>query len=268
MSSDAWILLLTAIGVGVTVVGIAISGVAAWAAIRSAQLTRRGLDKQEEQLRIERELASMIPELKLSKITVGNPSEYEEVSNTLQERDQAIQREADELRQREQQQERESRPRPPGGMGDWLAFDMPVVRPLDTGAFDPFTLEQRDYRGPAPDAVMLIQLRNDGRSAANDITGTITTSAEYVRVLEFPGLDAYDVSEPDESGVHTAELGTISELLPGRTDVFKVGITLGSGGEPDLQQWSVQYNFITPSGHGASGTWQHRPEGSEEPGDT
>jgi len=102
--------------------------------------------------------------------------------DTLQERDQAIQREADELREREQQQERESHP---GGLSDWQDFNPPVIRHYNAGTLDPFTLEQRDYRGPAPDAVMLIELRNDGRTAANDITGTITTKAKYVKVLVF-----------------------------------------------------------------------------------
>jgi len=114
---------------------------------------------------------------------------------------------------------------------------------------------------------MLIVLKNAGRTAANDITGTIATSAEYMRILDFPGLDAEKVSQPDDNGNHTAELGTISELPPGRSDAFKIGITLGPEAQSSEGHWSLKYDFITPSGHGVSGTWPLGREASDNPED-
>ena len=111
MNLDKWVLI-------VTVIGVVISTVAAWAAIASARLTRTGLDKQdeglakqEEQLRLERELASMIPKLEVSKIGFSDPRPYEEVSDTLRERDQAIRREQEERQRQEERRHREKKRR-------------------------------------------------------------------------------------------------------------------------------------------------------------
>jgi hypothetical protein len=283
---DMVMLVLTAVGLGLTAVGVILSGLAAWAAFKSVSLTRVGVDKQEEQLNIERDLVSMIPRLKVTEVGFSHTSRFAEVADTLQERDQAIRNEREE-RQREeerrlreeQRRERERRLREDpnsGSMSDWLTLrsmemdnELEVreldVRQhfLDPGDFDPYTLEQRDYRGPEPHAVMQVVVKNVGRIAANDITGTVTTSAKHVMMLNFPGLDAEAVTQPDDRGNHTAEVSTIRELLPGRSDVFRIGVVLGPEVRSSEEQWSLAYDFITPSGHGISGRWPSRPETSD-----
>jgi len=262
-----------------TILGVGLSGLAAWAAIKSVTLTRAGLAKQEEQLRIERGLASMVPKLEVSDVRFTDTRRFEEVADTLQEREEAIRKEreetqrAEERRRREEQRrnaERELQEGPSGGsLSDWLSsygsgpfFEMDLSQLSDVAGLDPYTLEQRDYRGPEPDAVMQIVLKNVGLTAAVDITGSVTTNANHGTMLSFPGLDVESVTQPGEGSSHTAELGTISELLPGRSEAFRIAVVAGP--QTPEEEWSLKYQFITPSGHGVSGTWRTPIEGSPD----
>src|SRR5215212_1415466 len=66
-----------------TCVGLAVSGVAAWAAIRSVVLTKRGLEIQQEQLGLQRAQASMIPQLEFSAVRYLEPQSMWDVRDTL-----------------------------------------------------------------------------------------------------------------------------------------------------------------------------------------
>lgn len=119
-------------------------------------------------------------------------------------------------------------------------------------------MSQRDYKGGTPDAVLEISLKNSGRIAAQNITGTIGVEGDRMRILNFPGLHASDVSTPWEDGFQTAELGTIGELLPGKTDCYEVAVFFTS--KKGVGRSKIKYDFITPAGFRKSGEWTPPPE--------
>jgi hypothetical protein len=123
---------------------------------------------------------------------------------------------------------------------------------LDPAMLDPRVQEQRDYKEPEPDAVMEIELENTGRTAAHDVSGTISMKRDPLEILYFPGLDASEVSDPNETGIMTAEVGTIPEILPGRRGSFRVAIVIRQ--EPK-EAVTLKYDFITPAGFPTSGEW-------------
>ncbi len=251
---DTFVIILTG-------VGILVSGVAAWAAIRSVILTKRGLETQQEQLRLQREQASMAPELKCSDVRLLDPMSVEDVLDTLQEAERGKREEERKKAEREQYQRElivwEARKKI-SGMGSFLSRpqdpDTSPMRYLNTVPLDPLTSSRRNYRGPIPDAVMEVELHNKGRTAARDITGFISLHESVLQLLDFPGLDAYEVSGPDEDGYLTAEVSVIGELLPKQKDSFRIGIAIHWPPEETVIQ--LKYDFITPAGHATAGEWE------------
>jgi hypothetical protein len=241
-----------------TVLGLVFSGVAAWAAIRSVILTKRGLETQQEQLCLQREQAAMVPELKCSDVRFLDPDSVEEVLDTIQEAEKGKQEEKHKKDEREQYhrdlaawEARQSMP----GLGSMLPRprdpDTDPIRHIGRFNLDSLTLAQRSYRGPIPDAVVEVPLHNKGRTAARDIIGFISLDRNLLELLNFPGLDAYEVSGPDKDGFLTAEVGTISEILPKQEESFRVAVTLYPPSKETVTE--VRYDFITPAGHAAEG---------------
>jgi hypothetical protein len=244
-----------------TAVSILIGGVAAGAAIRSVVLTRRGLEIQQEQLRLQREQASKVPELECSDVWFLDPEAVEEVLDTLKEMEEGKQEEERKKAEREQYQRElaawEAR-RSLSGIGSFLPRPQdPENSPLsylNHMHLDPLTSAQRDYRGPVPDAVMVVQLENKGRTAARDITGSISLHKDILELLDFPRLDADEVSGPDEDGFLTAEVSVIGELLPKHRGSFRVAVMIHLPPEETVTE--LRYDFITPAGHATTGEWE------------
>lgn len=252
-----------------TALGLVVSGVAAWAAIRSVILTKRGLETQQEQLRLQREQAAMVPELECSDVRLLEPAYVEEVLDTMQEAEKG--RQDEERRKAERQQyERElaaweARSSVPGMMGSSMPKPQdPETSPLrfyDRVNLGPLTSAQRYYRGPVPGAVMEVEIHNQGRIAARDITGFISSDKNCLELLDFPGLDAYEVFGPDEDSFLTAEVGTISELLPKQRDSFRVAVTFHQPSKDIVTE--IRYDFITPAGHTTKGKMDLTISGSD-----
>jgi hypothetical protein len=190
---------------------------------------RRSSRNQEEQLRLQREQSTMVPDLRVSDIVFLNPRSVEEVKDTMEE-----------VEKREQAEEAQQR----GGE----LYDPPI----DVTLYDAGVREQRYYYGPEPDAVMVIKLENAGRTAAHNVSGTISMERAPLEILDFPGLDASEVSAPDEAGIVTAEVGTIPEILPGRSGSFRVATVIHLEPKEDV---TLKYDFITPAGFPTSGEW-------------
>lgn len=201
--------------------------VAAAASIRSVRLTRDGLSKQDEQLELARRAASMVPELEVVDVRYLATSAFPVVAETL-----------DEAERSRQEKRRDGGSRLSG---------------FDVSSFDPFVISQRDYRGGIPDTVLEIRLKNGGRTAAQNITGTIGVESNRMRILDFPGLDASNVTISWEDGLQSAELGTIEELLPGKTGSYEVAVFFMDREEGWRSR--VKYDFIMPAGFGKSGGW-------------
>lgn len=255
-----------------TIIGILVSGVAAYAAIRSVTLTKRGLEAQQEQLRLQQDQAAMMPDLVCSDVTFLDPASVEEVIDTLEEvaknkREEERKRVEKEQYQRELA-EWEARRRV-SKMGSILPPPQdPETSPMRALGYmrnvDPVTAAQRSYRGPKPDAVMLIELRNKGKTAATDITGTISANKKIFELLHFPRLDVDKLSGPDNDDFLTAEISLIPELLPGRKDNFRVAIMFYPPSEDT--EFHLKYDFITPAGHAVKGQFDLTVPGtSSEP---
>lgn len=218
----------------------------------------QGLEAQQEQLRLQREQAAMVPELECSDVRLLEPAYVEEVLDTMQEAEKG--RQDEERRKAERQQyERElaaweARSSVPGMGSSMPKPQDPETSPLrfyDRVNLGPLTPAQRYYRGPVPGAVMEVEIHNQGRIAARDITGFISSDKNYLELLDFPGLDASRVFSPDEDSFLTAEVGTISELLPKQRDSFRIAVTLHLPSDDTVTE--VRYDFITPAGHTAKG---------------
>jgi hypothetical protein len=241
-----------------TGMALVVSGVAAWAAIRSVVLTKRGLETQHEQLRLQREQAAMIPELECSDVRFLDPASVEEILDTMQEAEKGRQEEDRRKAEREQYQRNlaawEARSSVPGMGSSMPKPQDPEASPLrfyDRVNLGPLTSAQRYYRGPVPDVVMEVEIHNKGRTAAKDITGFVSLDGNLLELLDFPGLDSYELAGPYEDGFLTAEIGTISELLPKQKDSLRVAIAFHL--PPEETTTDMRYEFITPAGHAAKG---------------
>jgi hypothetical protein len=219
MTLEVWILIVAVLSLFAAVAG-------AWTTIYYG---RRNSWNQEEQPRLQREQSTMVPDLRVSDIVFLNPRSVEEVEDTLEE-----------VEKREQAEEAQRR----GGE----LYDPPI----DVTLYDPGVMEQRYYYGPEPDAVMVIKLENAGRTAAHNVSGTISMERAPLEILDFPGLDASEVSAPDEAGIVTAEVGTIPQILPGRSGSFRVATVIHLEQKEDV---TLKYDFITPAGFPTSGEW-------------
>ena len=223
MTLEVWILF-------VAVLSLLAAVAAAWATVYYG---RRSSRNQEEQLRLQREIATMVPNLKVSDVRFLQPRSVWEVEATMREVEKAKQ-------EAEEEQQRKER-------GEWY-----LPSPSDPAMPDPRVQERRGYEGPEPGAVMEIELDNAGRTAAHDVSGTISMKCDPLEILGFPGLDASEVSDPDEAGIVTAEVGTIPEILPGRRESFRVAIAIHQ--EPK-EAVTLKYDFTTPAGFPTSGEW-------------
>ncbi len=230
MTLEVWILF-------VAVLSLLAAVAAAWATVSYGRRSSRNQQEQrrlqQEQLRLQRETATMVPDLKVSNVRFLQPSSVWEVENTMEEVEKA-------KREAEEEQQRNER-------GEWY-----IPSALDPSMFDPQVRQKRDYEGPEPDAVMEIELENAGRTAAHNVSGTISMKRDPLEILDFPGLDASEVSDPDEAGIVTAEVGTIPEILPGRRESFQVAMVIRQ--EPK-EAVTLKYDFITPAGFPTSGEW-------------
>jgi hypothetical protein len=227
---EVWILF-------VAVLSLLAGAVGAWATVYYGRRSSRDQEEQrslqQEQLRLQREIATMVPDLKVSDVRFLQPRSVWEVHATMREVEKAKQ-------EAEEEQQRKER-------GEWY---MPSS--LDPALFDPRVQERRGYGGPEPGAVMEIELENAGRTAAHNVSGTISMKRDPLEILVFPGLDASEVSDPDEAGIVTAEVGTIPEILPGQRGSFRMAMVIRQ--EPK-EAVTLKYDFITPAGFPTSGEW-------------
>lgn len=131
-------------------------------------------------------------------------------------------------------------------------------------ALDPESLEQRDYVGPFPDKVLVIQLVNLGTAAAHEVSGKVFFEAEHLEPFEFPGLCGFNILRFERSRDDTTqrqkwawEVSVVddegSKLLPfidDRLD-FTIALLVLSSGET-----RVEYVFTTPQGDDTRGEFQ------------
>jgi len=223
MTLEVWILIVAVLSLGAGVAG----------ALATFYYGRRSSRNQEEQLRLQRETATMVPDLKVSNVRFLEASSVWEVQDTMEEVEKEAKRKAEEEQQREER-------------GEWY------IPPPNHASYDPRVQEQRDYEGPEPDVVMEIELENTGRTAAHDILGTISMKRVPLEVLDFPGLDASEVSAPDEAEIVSAEVGTIPKILSGRKGSLRVAIVIHLEPKEDA---TLKYDFITPAGFPTSEEW-------------
>ena len=209
----------------------------------------------------------MIPRLEFSAVRYLNPLSVRGVKNTLKMaekgRREEEQKEAARVQYRRDLTIWEARKKT-SSMGAMLpAPQDPDKSPLAKLHFidrSSFESAQRRYRGPEPNVVLELELHNKGKTAANDITGYVSLDKSVIEILDFPGLDADEVSGPDEEGLLTARVGVIDELLPGQNDSLRVAAVIRV--PPEEPVIGLRYDFITPAGHATAGEWKLSIPGS------
>lgn len=224
---DGWMLFLAIVS-AIGAVTAAIAGVV------SVILTRRGNKVQDRQLQLQEELAAMIPHLKVSDIRFLNPRNSEKVMETLREMQQKKREDGQASAEEERRKQKSA---------EWEAIS------------DPVRHARRHYRGPTPNAVLVFQIKNEGKTAAHDISGTLQLEAAYLVPLDFPGMDIEKIAGREE-GFYQVNLPRITELLPGHTVEYQIALQAANpGGDNKVR---IKYD-VTPA-HGISLTGKESVE--------
>lgn len=232
-----------------TIVTVFLSAVAAVAGVHAVVLTRQGNRTADEQLRLQREQAAMIPRLRVADIRFLRSDAVDEVRDTLRKieagkRQARAEQEAYEREMDAWQQEQE---RP----GASRLNPQPMSPERRRLMMDPSVYPERYYEGPTPTAILDFRLVNDGKMAASDISGTLLLQHPDLQPIEgFPGLDDSEVSGPDE-GYYRVNVVGIRKLLPGHEVAYRVGLRTTQPGEDNMVE--IGYEFITPAGFPLSG---------------
>jgi hypothetical protein len=243
---EGWMLFFTIVG--------AIGGtIAAGAAIYGVILTMRGIRTQAEQLHLQKDQAAMIPTLEVSNVRLVHAQDSEEVQATAWEMakkkqdDQEAQAEAEWYEQKAAEWEKERQQKfslGPSAINPYIKSDRRMME-LHLATTDPARFERRHYNGPMPNAVLDLEIANNGKVAAENIFGILKLQAPYLRPIDFPDMDDRDISGPDE-GFYRVQLARVSELLPDHKVEYRVGLQV-TDPDGDNKVW-IQYEFVTPAG--------------------
>lgn len=259
---DGWMLFLAIVSAVGAVIAAATGVTSVILNRRGNTLTYQGNDVQDRVLQLQEEQAAMIPRLEVSDIRFYKPEDSPEVWDVLQEVEQnrrkdERERVAEEERRRksiewerqkkEKVKERENdpiyhrfNPIDKSGVSDINPYGN-IMMPVYRGALQ---FRGHRYDGPLPNAVLDFQIINKGKTAAHDISGTLTLEASCFQPLDFPAMDDREISGPD-GGFFEVGLGRVTELLPGHTTEYRIALQAIHPGSDKVQ---VQYEFITPDG--------------------
>jgi hypothetical protein len=232
-----------------TILGVVLSAVAAAAGVYAVILTRQGNRTSDEQLRLQREQAAMIPRLRVANIRFLRPDDLEEVRDTLRHIEAGRRRARAEEEQYERDMEawRREQQRP----GASRLNPQPMSRERRHLMLDQREHPERYYEGLTPTAILDLRLVNDGKVAAHDISGTLLLQHPHLQPIEgFPRMDASEVSGPEE-GFYRVNVVGIRELLPGDEITYRVALRATPPGEDNMVE--IGYEFITPAGFPLSG---------------
>ncbi len=116
---------------------------------------------------------------------------------------------------------------------------------------------EEPYKGPFPDKVVEIELVNQGRTAAYEVTGWIRFDTTHLQPLDY-FLDGYANDEPD--GFVRVEVGggERSTLLPTSNDalLFQIAVKAHRTGDT-----TIKYEFASRAGKAPAGEWTlHIPD--------
>lgn len=246
MSMEGWTLFFTILG--------AIGGtIAAGAAIYSVVLTNRGLRSQGEQLRLQKDQAAMIPTLEVSDVRFLRPQDAEDVRATVREmakkkqEDQQAKAEAEWYEQKSAEWEEAQRQKFYSSRSSINPYMKPNrdIAEMSLASSDPARFERRHYSGPMPHAVLDLEITNSGKTAAENISGTLQLGASRLRPIDFPDMDDRGISGPHE-GYYRVQLARVGELLPDHKVAYRIALE-GHSSNND-KSVHIKYEFVTPAG--------------------
>ena len=220
-----------------TILGIAISLVIGLTAIyyarrssryaeQSVNLTQLGLEVQDRQLQLQEEQAVMTPRLMILDIRFYRPEDSYEVWGILREVEQnrlrdEQKRAVEEERKRKsaewEQEQKEKLGNEP--FSHSLAGMINPYRKIPSAHPNPLQFTGHHYDGPMPNVILDLQVINKGKTAAHDISGTLRLEENWLRPLNFPGMDHQEITI---KGSCKVDLVRVPELLPGRTAKYYI----------------------------------------------
>ncbi len=239
------------------------------AAVIYGEIHRRSA---QEQLSLAREQAQMRPELEVADVRLLDAEEVEELQDHIREvredrklleEEEEQQRAAEQERQAREEQKQRARERSDNpwfpnmpSISDMLNIeDPPWLYPPQLPGIPSQRAEP--YKGPFPDKVVEIELVNQGRTAAYEVTGWIRFDTTHLQPLDY-FLDGYANDEPD--GFVRVEVGggERSTLLPTSNDALPFRIAVKAQRTGDT---TIKYEFASRAGKSPAGEWTlHIPD--------
>lgn len=197
----------------------------------------------QEQLELARDQAARLPDLSVAGVRLVEIDEVNEVRDQVREvADERAEQEAARKAREAKQKELEGMSALQRKVEMW-SFD-------DTHRsnfhFDPFR-----YEGPLPDKVVLLDLTNQGRTTAFEVTGTLYFKAAYLEPLGYFSGKEGDIHLQD--GVCGVEIGQARDIMltPKSQSSLIVAVKVHKRGTTQ-----VSYDLSSPAGSSTRGTVQ------------